>query len=83
MNLGLHLGRHDVRERGFSEPRSAKEQRVVERLATVARSADEDPEIGLEALLADELSESPWSEGLLIRTLFGRSSVVRTSSVTV
>jgi len=54
--LGFHLGRHDVRERGLSESRGTKEQRVVERLASGARSADKNSEIGLEPLLTDELS---------------------------
>jgi len=48
--LGFHLGRDDVRECCLTEAWGAKEKRVVERLATIARSADEDPEIGLEPL---------------------------------
>jgi len=73
MNLGVHLGRNDICEGGLAEPGGAKEKRVVERLAAVARRADEDTEIGLEPLLADKLGQSPRSQGLFIRTLFGRN----------
>jgi len=45
----------DVRERGLAEAPEAKQQRVVERLAALARGRDEDLHLRLHARLADVL----------------------------
>ena len=59
---GLHerhveLARDDVGERGLAEPGRPGEQHVVERLAAPAGRLDEERELVLELLLADEVLE--------------------------
>ena len=55
--IDAELARHDLSERGLAEARGSGEQHVVERLAAAARRLDEDPEIGADLGLADELGE--------------------------
>ena len=53
----LELARDDVRQRGLAEAGRAGQQHVVERLAAAARRLDEEGELVLELLLADEVLE--------------------------
>ena len=59
---GLHerdveLAGDDVRERGLAEPGRPGEQHVVERLSAPARRLDEEAELVLDLVLADEVLE--------------------------
>ena len=63
------LAREDLRQRGLAEAGRTDEQHMIERLAALARGADEDVEIGARLLLADEFVE-------LLRTQGGFRDVV-------
>ena len=56
--LRLELVGHDLGERGLAEAGRAGEQHVVERLAARPGRLDEDRELLLHALLADEVGEA-------------------------
>jgi hypothetical protein len=70
VKLRLHLVGDDVGKGGLTEAGGAKEQCVVECFAAVAGGSDEDPQIGGEAGLTDELCEVARSERFLEGTLF-------------
>ena len=55
--IHAELAREDLRQRGLAEAGRADEQHVIERLAALARGADEDVEIGARLFLADEFVE--------------------------
>ncbi len=55
----------DVREARLAEARRPDEQHVVERLAARLRRGERDPELLLDALLADEVVEAARPERLL------------------
>jgi len=61
------LPRHDLGQGGLAQARRAEQQDVVQRLASPASRFDEDLEIGLGLLLADELRQ-----GLRAQRLVGR-----------
>ena len=53
---------HDLCKRRLAEPWRPGEEHMIERLVAVARSLDEDAEVGACLLLADELGERPRPE---------------------
>ena len=53
----VELAADDLRERGLAEPRRAREQHVVERLAAAFGRVERDRELLLHPFLADELGE--------------------------
>ena len=68
-DLGAHLRRHDVRQRGLAEAGRAVEEHVIDRLRPVARRVDEDPEVLLDPILTGELIETARTNGRLQRPL--------------
>ena len=67
VQIDAELVRDDVRERRLAEPRRAEQQRVIERLAPLARGRDEDLELRLDARLADVLAEPARAHGAVER----------------
>ncbi len=63
MDRSVHLGCDDVGESGFPQARRTIEKEMVERFTALPSGAEEDGQIVLDALLADELAQPSWPEG--------------------
>ncbi len=57
MDVHAQLARDQLGERRLAESRRAEEERVVERLASLERCVDVDPQRVLHLVLADELRQ--------------------------
>ena len=67
------LGRDDRGQRGLAQARRAVQQDVIDRLRSLPRGVDQDPEVLLDPLLARELVETARAHGGLERGLFGQN----------
>ena len=79
------LGGDDAGQRGLAQPRRPGEQHVVEGLAALAGRLQEDAELLLDALLADEVVEPARAQGaveLVLGADARRRSASRSSSLT-
>src|SRR5262245_64920819 len=74
LHLDAELRRDDVRERRLAESRRPEDQHVIERFATLARSADENLELRLHGSLADVIGERARTNGAIYRLVFASST---------
>ena len=73
--IDAHLARDDVRQRGLAQARRAEQQRVVERLAAVARGGDEDFQLAADLFLADVFVQLLGAQRALDRLFVGEAGV--------
>ena len=57
--VDLHFVGDDMRQRGFTQPRRAEDQHVIERLATTHRGLYEDIHLLADFVLTDIFGEQP------------------------